>query len=168
MVIDADGLNAFEGHTRELDGRARPLVLTPHPGEMSRLTGLATQQIQSDRIRVAREFAAKHHCVLVLKGYRTLVASAGGDVWVNATGNAGMSTGGTGDILTGMIAGMVGQHPNDMMRAVITAVFLHGLAGDLARDELGEHSLIATDLLAYLPDAFARASESASLGYVEF
>jgi NAD(P)H-hydrate epimerase len=168
LVIDADGLNAFEGAAKELTGKARPLVLTPHPGEMSRLTGIATKDIQADRIGIARDFARKHECVLVLKGYRTLVASPDGHVWVNPTGNPGMATGGTGDILTGMVAGTVAQHPGDIPLAVATAVFLHGLAGDLACDEIGEQALIATDLLAYLPDAFARASDLAESPYVEF
>jgi len=168
LVIDADGLNAFEGAAHELNGSTRPLVLTPHPGEMSRLTGLSTNEVQAHRIDIARTFAKTHQCVLVLKGYRTLVASPEGHVWVNPTGNPGMATGGTGDILTGIVAGMVAQHPNDVPLAVASAVYLHGLAGDLARDEFGEHSLIATDLLAYLPDAFLHARELAQVRYVEF
>jgi NAD(P)H-hydrate epimerase len=168
LVIDADGLNAFEGAAHELNGSTRPLVLTPHPGEMSRLTGLSIKEVQAHRIDIARTFAKTHQCVLVLKGYRTLVASPDGHVWVNPTGNPGMATGGTGDILTGIIAGMVAQHPNDIALAAATAVYLHGLAGDLARDEFGEHSLIATDVIAYLPDAFHHARELAQLRYVEF
>ena len=168
LVIDADGLNAFEGAADLLKGNSRPLVLTPHPGEMSRLTGIATKQIQADRVNVAREFARKHRCVLVLKGYRSIVASPNGQIWVNPTGNPGMATGGTGDILTGMVAAMVAQHPQDLTRAVACAVFLHGLAGDLACDNVGEQSLIATDLLTYLPDAFHRARELSQLPYVEF
>lgn len=168
LVIDADGLNAFENRAQNLMGTSRPLVLTPHPGEMARLTGVSTREIQADRIAIAREFARKHGCMLVLKGYRTLIASPNGDVWVNPTGNPGMATGGTGDILTGMVAGMVAQHVDDVPRAVATAVYLHGLAGDLARDELGEQSLLASDLLTYLPDAFHRARELAQSAYVEF
>jgi NAD(P)H-hydrate epimerase len=168
LVIDADGLNAFEGRAQNLMGNSRPLVLTPHPGEMSRLTGIPTKQIQADRIAIARDFARKHRCVLVLKGHRTLVASPKGNIWVNPTGNPGMATGGTGDILTGMVAGMVAQHPDNISLAVAAAVYLHGLAGDLARDELGEQSLLATDLLTYLPDAFQRVRELSQLSYVEF
>lgn len=168
LVIDADGLNAFEDRAQNLMGNSRPLVLTPHPGEMSRLTGITTKQVQANRIDVAREFARKHRCVLVLKGYRTVVASPNGQIWVNPTGNPGMATGGTGDILTGMVAGMVAQHPDNVSLAVSAAVYLHGLAGDLARDELGEQSLLATDLLTYLPDAFQRAREVGQLPYVEF
>ncbi len=156
LVIDADGLNAFEGCADRLDGRSRPLVLTPHPGEMARLTGLSIKQIQQDRIGVARSFARDRHCILVLKGHRTLIAEPDGHVWVNTTGNPGMATGGTGDILTGMIAGMIAQFPDDIVRAVCAAVYLHGRAGDIARDEVGEHSLVATELLRFLPEAFAR------------
>jgi hydroxyethylthiazole kinase-like uncharacterized protein yjeF len=220
VVLDADGLNAFEGHADEIDGEASVgLVLTPHPGEMARLAGLSVQEIQQDRIGIARKFAAKHHATVVLKGHRTLIAPADGNVWVNTTGNPGMATGGTGDVLTGIIAGMAAQaqvlgrvtsafvpvreqipqfrallrkteeglsqgvpyQPNEEERRileplrsktrekaqefeamrplhpVLAAVFLHGLAGDVARERMGEHSLIATDLLAALPEAFARA-----------
>ena len=111
MVIDADGLNAFQGKTELLDGSQRPLVLTPHPGEMSRLTGLSIKAIQADRLNVARNFAREHHLVLVLKGNNTIVALPDGQAWVNPTGNPGMATGGTGDILTGMTAGVIGQMP---------------------------------------------------------
>jgi ADP-dependent NAD(P)H-hydrate dehydratase / NAD(P)H-hydrate epimerase len=168
LVIDADGLNAFEGVADGLSGKKRPLVLTPHPGEMSRLTGLATKDIQSRRIPVARDFARSHDCVLVLKGSCSLVASPDERIWINPTGNAGMATGGTGDVLTGVVAGMIAQHSSDIPLAVAAAVYLHGLAGDLARDDFGEHSLIATDLLTYLPDAFLRAAEHAQWPYVEF
>ena len=161
LVIDADGLNAFEGAAERLDGSARPLVLTPHPGEMSRLTGLSTKEVQADRIGVARRFAREHHCFLVLKGHRTLVAEPGGHVWVNPTGNPGMASGGTGDVLTGAVAAMVAQHPNNVARAVAAAVYLHGLAGDVACESVGEHSLIATDLLAGMPEAFRRTRERA-------
>ncbi len=162
LIIDADGLNAFEGKIEELHGRNRPLIITPHPGEMSRLTGLSVPKVQQDRVKVAREFASAHYCIVVLKGHHTVVADPAGSVWVNTTGNPGMATGGTGDILTGMIAGLVaqavsGNNKSDhtkLMLHVVAAVYLHGLAGDLTRDRLGEHSLIATDLLKFLPDAF--------------
>ena len=158
MVIDADGLNAFAGHTELLDGRERPLVLTPHPGEMSRLAGITIKAVQADRLNVARSFAREHHLVLVLKGNRTIVALPDGTAWVNPTGNPGMATGGTGDILTGMAAGVMGQMPNNIALAAVAAVYLHGLAGDVAAETMGEHSLVATDLLAALPEAFRRAA----------
>ena len=163
MVVDADGLNAFEHHTNELSGKARTLVITPHPGEMARLAGCTTAEVQKDRLGVARKFAQEHELIVVLKGHRTLVVQPDQEAWVNVTGNAGMATGGTGDILTGMVAGMIAQHPRDAMKATCAAVYLHGLAGDLARSAMGEHSLIGTDLLEKLPSAFERTrQESAS------
>ena len=162
LVLDADGLNAFEGKTNLLDGSRRPLVLTPHPGEMSRLAGISIKAVQADRVNVARSFARYHHLVLVLKGNRTVIGFPDGSAWVNPTGNPGMATGGTGDILTGMTAGVLAQMPNDYARAAIAAVYLHGLAGDVAAERMGEHSLVATDLLDGLPEAFRRASQWAT------
>ena len=162
LVLDADGLNAFEGKTNLLDGSRRPLVLTPHPGEMSRLAGISIKAIQADRVNVARSFARYHHLVLVLKGNRTIIGFPDGSAWVNPTGNPGMATGGTGDILTGMTAGVIAQMPNDYARAALAAVYLHGLAGDVAAERMGEHSLVATDLLDGLPEAFRRASQWAT------
>ena len=158
LVIDADGLNAFDGKTELLDGSKRALVLTPHPGEMARLAGVSTKAVQADRLNVARNFAREHRLVLVLKGSLTIVALPDGTAWVNPTGNPGMATGGTGDILTGMTAGILAQMPNDAARAAVAAVYLHGLAGDVAAERMGEHSLVATDLLSGLPEAFRRAT----------
>jgi hydroxyethylthiazole kinase-like uncharacterized protein yjeF len=166
-VLDADGLNAFEGHAAALNGKTGPLVLTPHPGEMARLTGSTIAAVQRDRINVARTFAREHELIVVLKGHRTLIAAPDGTVWVNTNGNPGMATGGTGDILTGMVAGFIAQNPTRILKAVLTAVHLHGLAGDIAREIMGEHSLVATDLLRFLPQAFGRARESAALASVE-
>jgi len=162
LVLDADGLNAFQNHTHLLDGRRRPMILTPHPGEMSRLAGISIKAVQADRINVARSFARDHHLVVVLKGDRTIVALPDGSAWINPTGNPGMATGGTGDILTGMTAGIIAQMPNDYARAAIAAVYLHGLAGDVAEERMGEHSLTATDLLHGLPGAFRRAAQFAA------
>jgi hydroxyethylthiazole kinase-like uncharacterized protein yjeF len=156
-VIDADGLNAFAGRTELLDGSKRALVLTPHPGEMGRLAGISTNAVQADRLNVARTFAREHRVVLVLKGNLTVIALPDGTEWVNPTGNPGMATGGTGDILTGMTAGILAQMPSDAARAAVAAVYLHGLAGDVAEETVGEHSLVATDLLTGLPEAFRRA-----------
>jgi NAD(P)H-hydrate epimerase len=166
MVVDADGLNAFEGRTSELNGKGRTLVITPHPGEMARLVGCSIAEVQSDRLGVARKFAHEHELIVVLKGHRTLVVQPDGEAWVNTTGNPGMATGGTGDILTGMVAGMIAQHPQQPRLATAAAVYLHGLAGDLMRDALGEHSLVATDLLAGLPEAFLRAQGTAREKFV--
>ena len=160
MVLDADALNAFEGVTRELKGQGRTLVITPHPGEMARLTGTTIAAIQANRVEMARKFAHEHEVIVVLKGHRTLVASPSGDVWVNSTGNPGMATGGTGDVLTGMVAGLIAQHPQHVIEATALAVYLHGLAGDLAAEELGEESVVASDLINYLPAAFARIRET--------
>lgn len=167
LVLDADGLNAFENRPQELKGEGRPLVITPHPGEMARLIGSTIAVVQRDRINVARSFAREHKIVVVLKGHRTLVANPNGDIWVNTTGNPGMATGGTGDILTGMVAGMIAQHPDRILEAVFAAVHLHGLAGDVARESMGEHSLIATDLIAAFPEAFRRTRAAATMPWVE-
>lgn len=162
VVLDADGLNAFEGAVQELDSSKRPLVLTPHPGEMARLTGLKTAEIQQKRVEVASEFARRHKAIVVLKGFRTVIAEPGGKIWINVTGNAGMAKGGTGDVLTGMIAGLIAQHPTRIMEAVLAGVYLHGLAGDVAVQETGERSLLATNLLAAIPAAFRWVSEHAA------
>jgi ADP-dependent NAD(P)H-hydrate dehydratase / NAD(P)H-hydrate epimerase len=162
MVVDADGLNAFEGRTAKLNGKGRMLVITPHPGEMARLVGCTIADVQKDRLGTARKFAREHELIVVLKGHRTLVVRPDGEAWVNTTGNAGMATGGTGDILTGMVAGMIAQHSADAFPAVLAAVHLHGLAGDVMRERVGEHSLVATDLLQGLPDAFRRTRDAAS------
>jgi len=155
VVLDADGLNAFAGCMNAFQSGGRIRVLTPHPGEMARLTGQATPKIQARRVEVARDFASRHRVHLVLKGYRTLVAAPDGQVWVNPTGNPGMATGGTGDVLTGTIAGLLSQFASHPVTDVVAgAVYLHGLAGDLAARELGESSLIAGDLVAALPRAF--------------
>ena len=178
IVLDADGLNAFEGRAKDFNRKdrgdsakdaenARTLVLTPHPGEMSRLTGLSTAAIQRDRINVARTFAKEHDLIVVLKGDRTIVAGPDGEAWVNPTGNPGMATGGTGDILTGIIAGMLAQNPQCAFEAVLAAVYLHGLAGDVARESKGEHSLVATDLVETLPEAFRQVRVASSAKWLE-
>ena len=163
MVLDADALNAFDQAAGTLTGRGRTLVITPHPGEMSRLVGRNVADIQANRLEVARTFAREHELIVVLKGHRTLIASPGGAVWVNPTGNPGMATGGTGDVLTGMVAGLIAQHPEYALAATALAVYLHGLAGDLASTSVGEDCLVATDLVRFLPEAFSqmRADKSA-------
>ena len=161
IVLDADGLNAFENRSAELKNRAGALVITPHPGEMARLIGSTIPAVQHDRLNVARTFAREHEAIVVLKGHRTLIAQPDGTVWVNTTGNPGMATGGTGDILTGMVAGLIAQNPDRIADAVIAAVHLHGLAGDVACESMGEQSLVATDLLTALPEAFRRTRQAA-------
>jgi len=169
VVIDADGLNAFAGKAemlKEYTGRAlgkaelRTVVLTPHPGEMARLIGGTVKAVEADRIGVARRFATEHGVTLVLKGWRTLVAHPDGRIAVNTTGNPGMAKGGSGDILTGIVAAMLAQYGADVPGAVEAAVYLHGLAADFAVHgggagaERDEHTLLATDTVAHLSDAF--------------
>jgi NAD(P)H-hydrate epimerase len=150
-VLDADGLNALQHHTERLKGRTAPLILTPHPGEFARLLDSDVKTVQSQRQELAVRFAADHGVVLVLKGAGTIVTD-GRRVYCNTTGNPGMATGGTGDVLTGLIAAFLGQKFEPFAAGQL-GVHLHGLAGDMARDDLGEVSLIASDLLDYLPSA---------------
>jgi len=153
LVLDADALNAFANEPALLVGReGRDLIITPHPGEMARLLGVSIEQVQSDRLAHAREFAASHRVHVVLKGHRTVIAAPDGRSFVNLTGNAGMATGGTGDLLTGMIAAWFAQLL-DAEGACKLAVYLHGAAGDLAEADEGENALIATDIAARLGDA---------------
>ncbi|MBM3739490.1 MAG: NAD(P)H-hydrate dehydratase [Acidobacteria bacterium] len=153
VVLDADALNLLAG--KKLP-KGKRLILTPHPGEMSRLAARLTAEIQRDRTGVAREFASSHDLMLVLKGRNTLVALPDGMVFVNPTGGPAMATGGSGDILTGLIAGLAAQFPDDLTHAVLAAVWLHGRSGDLAAAELGEKPVIATDLLRFLPAAIGQ------------
>ena len=143
-------------------------MITPHPGEMSRLTGLSIPEIQKDRVNVTRKFARERGVIVVLKGHRTLVAKPDGEVWVNTTGNPGMATGGTGDILTGMVAGMIAQHKARFVEAVCAAVYLHGMSGDVACESVGEQSLVATDLVRALPETMRRVREAARVDAVTF
>ncbi len=160
MVIDADGLNALVEHTDILMATKAATVITPHPGEMARLWGVSTKEVQADRLGVAREFAASRNTIVVLKGDKTVVAAPSGETWINCTGNPGMATGGTGDVLTGILTGLLAQHPQEPLLCAIAAVHLHGMAGDIARDKVGEISLVATDLIHALPEAFQHAKMS--------
>jgi len=156
-VVDADALNALAGAAFRGDGKVR--ILTPHPGEMARLAGLTTRKVQADRVAVARSIACERSVILVLKGYRTLIATPDGGVRVNPTGGPGLASGGSGDILTGAIAGLLAQFPSDPALAAAAAVYLHGLAGDLGAAEWGEQPLIATDLLRFFPRAMREIAE---------
>jgi hydroxyethylthiazole kinase-like uncharacterized protein yjeF len=151
IVLDADGINAFVGHTDSLKTATAPLILTPHVGEMARLLDKDIDEVKNNRKDIALEFAHKYNIVLALKGHETIVAGPDGAIYVNATGNAGMATGGTGDVLTGMIASFAGQGM-DAFSAAAAGVYFHGLAGDIAVKEKGVLSLIATDLLNKLPE----------------
>ena len=159
MVLDADGLNAFAGDAALLSGRRRPLLLTPHPGEMGRLLGRSAAEVQADRVGLARGLARRRRCHVVLKGHRTLVASPDGRVGVNSTGNPGLAKGGSGDVLTGFLGGLLAQGlaPESAARA---AVHLHGLAADLASARVGETPLLARDVLSEFPRALRRLSRS--------
>jgi hydroxyethylthiazole kinase-like uncharacterized protein yjeF len=169
-VADADALNALATRPGMIPkiAEGRTLVLTPHPGEMARLTGLTTKQVQADRIKIARDFATRNQLILVLKGWRTLIAHPDGSIAVNTTGNPAMAKGGSGDLLTGMVASLLAQHLDHPKQAVEAAVYLHGLAADITVQEPGiggdQHTLLATDSLAYLYRAF-RYRPQASNGY---
>lgn len=158
LVLDADALNAFADDPLALVGReGRSIVITPHPGEMARLVGGTVADVQSDRVGIARDFASTHRVYVVLKGYRTIIATPEGAVFVNPTGSAGMATGGTGDVLTGMLAAWLAQLL-DAEAACRLAVYLHGAAGELADADHGEVSMTAGDLVDHIGDAVLELS----------
>jgi ADP-dependent NAD(P)H-hydrate dehydratase / NAD(P)H-hydrate epimerase len=150
LVVDADALNALAGDLPKSD---KIRILTPHPGEMGRLTGKSTKEVQADRLGIAEELAKSSGATIVLKGDRTVIAFPDGETWVNPTGSPSMATGGTGDILTGMVAGLMAQHPKEWKAAVVAAVWLHGRCGELGSARWGEEAMLATDLLECLPEA---------------
>ncbi|HXG89141.1 MAG TPA: NAD(P)H-hydrate dehydratase [Vicinamibacterales bacterium] len=153
LVLDADALNAFIDDPAALAGReGRDVVITPHPGEMARLVGCSVDDVQADRMNIARDFASTHQVYVVLKGYRTLIATPDGKIFVNPTGSPGMATGGTGDVLAGMLAAWLAQLL-DAEAACRVAVYLHGAAGELADADVGEVSMTAGDLASHIGDA---------------
>jgi len=176
MVIDADALNALAGRTSMLKDAAkkaaRTIVLTPHPGEMARLVEMSVKEVEADRVGLARRFATEHGVTLVLKGWRTLVAHPDGRVAVNTSGNPSMAKGGSGDILTGIVCAMLAQYAgsgerDDVAAAVEAAVFLHGLAGDFACLVQDEHTVLATDTVGHLWEAFrARVKDTDGLTWI--
>ena len=149
-VVDADALNALAG---ALPKTNKIRILTPHPGEMGRLVGKSAKEVQADRLALAQNFSSQTGAAVVLKGDRTIIAFPDGETWVNPTGSPALAKGGTGDILTGIIAGLLAQHTQDWRRAVVAAVWLHGRAGELAGAHWGEESTLATDILTDLPEA---------------
>jgi NAD(P)H-hydrate epimerase len=166
VVLDADGINAFASHPENLKNQeGLPVIITPHPGEMARLLGRTILSIQKSRMETARHCAAAHGCHVILKGFQTVVGTPTGRLLINSTGNPGMATGGTGDILAGMVGRFTaawcrrfkGVDLGVLAEYLAAAVYLHGLAGDFAAGEKGEDSLIATDLLTHLPAAFKHA-----------
>ncbi len=155
MILDADGLNAFAGRAQELRNGSGALALTPHPGEMARLLSCGIPDVQAQRVEVARKSAADWGAIVILKGQQTVVAAPDGQVFVNSTGNPGMGTGGTGDVLTGMLAGLTAQFGvTPWVRVLAFGVYLHGLAGDIAYEGTGEAPLMASDLIRALPRAY--------------
>ncbi|HZC43384.1 MAG TPA: NAD(P)H-hydrate dehydratase [Acidobacteriaceae bacterium] len=166
-VLDADGLNAFEGRTHLLDGSNRPLVLTPHPGEMARLLGCTIADVERDRLATARNFAMEHHVTLVLKGWRTLVAHPDGSIAVNTSGNPALAKGGSGDVLTGMVAALVAQFPKRIQQAVECAVWLHGAAADLFARKHDQHTMLATEILQHLSQAIESPVERDKFTWVQ-
>jgi NAD(P)H-hydrate epimerase len=162
LVLDADALTVLADDPGSLTGsEERDLIITPHPGEMARLVGVPIAEVQSNRIQVATDFATTHHVYVILKGHRTVIATPEGRVYINPTGNPGMATGGTGDVLTGMIAAWLAQLL-DAEAACRLAVFLHGAAGDLAEANQGQVGMIATDLLEHLGSALKVLLEPAA------
>jgi hydroxyethylthiazole kinase-like uncharacterized protein yjeF len=155
IILDADGLNAFAGRAQELNNRDGGLALTPHPGEMARLLSCGIPDVQAQRLEVARKSAVDWNAIVILKGHQTIVAAPDGQVFVNSTGNPGMGTGGTGDVLTGMLAGATAQFGTaDWARVLAFGVYLHGLAGDIAYAATGEAPLLASDLIREIPGAY--------------
>jgi len=155
LILDADGLNAFAGQGGELRSVKGLLAITPHPGEMARLLGCATQEVQANRVEIALKAARDWNASVVLKGYQTVAAAPDGRGWINSTGNPGMGTAGTGDVLTGILAGLTAQYGRDSWPQMLAfGVYLHGLAGDIAYAGVGGAPLLATDLIGCLPRAF--------------
>jgi NAD(P)H-hydrate epimerase len=169
VVLDADGINSFVPPEASLQNEAgQPVIITPHPGEMARLIGKTIADVQRNRMETARDCAAHHNCYVILKGFQTIIATPEGDLFINNTGNPGMATGGTGDILAGMVGRFVAawklKNPDGSRSSLpdylAAAVYLHGLSGDLAVEEGSMESLIAMDLLTQLPRAFKKVFSS--------
>ncbi len=164
VLIDADALTLLSPWPDDVAGdRERPIIVTPHVAEMARIAGTDTGTVLADRVAAARAFAARFGVIVALKGARTVVAEPGGEVFVNPTGNAGMATGGSGDVLSGLIGALVGQRRSDSLGATIAGVYLHGLAGDLAARESGIRALVASDIAAHLGSAFIEAGGEGEL-----
>jgi hydroxyethylthiazole kinase-like uncharacterized protein yjeF len=158
VILDADGLNAFAGRADELRKRKPTLLaVTPHPGEMARLLGITSRDVQARRLEIALQAAGRWQAFVILKGFHTILATPDGRAYVNTTGNAGMATGGTGDVLTGMLAGLTAEFGTENWERVLgLGVYLHGLAGDVAAERVGQTPLVASDLIEALPEAYAR------------
>lgn len=166
IILDADGLNAFPGRLSELrDRKSAFLALTPHPGEMARLAGCSAAEVQLRRMETAQKAATVANAIVILKGQGTILAAPDGTTFINPTGNPGMAKGGTGDVLTGILAGLTAQFGTvDWPRVLSLGVYLHGLAGDLAAAELGQHGMLASDLIRHIPAAFQQVCSAALQG----
>jgi ADP-dependent NAD(P)H-hydrate dehydratase / NAD(P)H-hydrate epimerase len=157
IILDADGLNAFAGRASELKHAEGMLCVTPHPGEMARLLGCTVKDVQARRVEIALQAAADWNAIVILKGSETVIAAPGGTAFINSTGNPGMATGGTGDVLTGILAALTAQFGTaDWHRVLSFGVYLHGLAGDIAYEDSGEAPLMASDLIRAIPRAYQR------------
>ena len=169
IVLDADGINAFQGNINLLEDRKNFLILTPHPGEFASLLDISIKHLLKNRIELARKFAMDHGLYLILKGHQTVLATPSGQIYLNSTGNPGMATAGSGDVLTGVISGMIAQwlsmpdskqrtsiDPNDLEKIIASAVFIHGMAGDFAQNVKGDQALTASDLISFLVDVFLK------------
>ncbi|WP_058486265.1 bifunctional ADP-dependent NAD(P)H-hydrate dehydratase/NAD(P)H-hydrate epimerase [Defluviitalea phaphyphila] len=152
IVVDADGINTISKKIDILKNLKVPLILTPHPGEMARLTGKTIEEILANPIKIVKEFCHKWNVILVLKDSRAIIGNPDGEIYINTTGNPGMSTAGSGDVLTGIIAGLIGQNV-DPYKAAVLGTFLHGKAGDLAAIKLGQHGMMAGDIVNHIPKA---------------
>jgi NAD(P)H-hydrate epimerase len=160
MVVDADALSALAGHLDLLRHAAGPRALTPHPGEMARMMGASIDEVEADRIEVARAFAREHRVALALKGAGTVIAAPDGHVAINPTGNPGMAKGGSGDVLTGIVGALLARDV-DAVTALRGGCYLHGLAGDVAARDRGEYAMIASDLIESLPAALRELTSPA-------
>ncbi|PWT82471.1 MAG: bifunctional ADP-dependent NAD(P)H-hydrate dehydratase/NAD(P)H-hydrate epimerase, partial [Acidobacteria bacterium] len=170
IVIDADGLNSLSPWPNDIKGSEKlPIILTPHPGEMLRLLGTEDKSVLLDRVTTAREFATSHQVILVLKGSRSIIATPEGRVIVNPTGNAGLGTAGAGDTLTGIIAGFIGQEYANKQEnanpvdATLAALFVSGMAGDVAAQKLGMRTMVASDIREHFSDAIRRLDPQGEL-----
>ncbi|HEX8151922.1 MAG TPA: NAD(P)H-hydrate dehydratase, partial [Thermoanaerobaculia bacterium] len=159
LVIDASALNAFAEEPGEINPHGLPRVITPHPGELARILGTTTTAINNDRIAAAREAARATNAIVVLKGHQTLVAEPDGHVYVNPTGNAGMASGGMGDVLAGIVVALLARAA-DPVDAACAAVYVHGLAGDLVKDDLGDTGLAAMDVAERIPAAIQKVRKA--------
>ncbi|MBC9783649.1 NAD(P)H-hydrate dehydratase [Heliobacterium chlorum] len=160
VVLDADALFALAGHIELLAAAQGPVILTPHPGEMARLTGLSTAEVEKDRIEVAARYAKEWGCVIVLKGSRTVIATPEGGLYINSTGNPGMATGGSGDVLAGVIGALAAQGV-DAVHAAALGAYVHGLAGDLAARRYGQGAMKAGDIVDFLPEGWTQLEQAA-------